>query len=282
MMRVDASKPALPQGAAWLFHLFYFTSTGLLAAGLGLVFQQSFVGFIVMVLLWLPSIGLMPWVWQKLTGQVVEMHGLAMLMILISWAGVSAYVDALPWWWQYPSPPEVAAQALSTHPDPLIARVRGGRVQTHYAYLHTSRHYDSRRSTTTTTLSCVAPITAHEWTPDQAIGVWAVCDTVPSTCSRCPEWTMKEADVIPVLSWGNSVPDVAAQRAAQHHGLTLGTSVRVVTWVKSAPAALHARVRTVAVFIWGFYLLWAVCVGLARGINAIGEWHDRRKPSCSV
>jgi hypothetical protein len=248
----------------------------LLAAGLGLVFQQSFVGFIVMVLLWLPFIGLMPWVWQKLTGQVVEMHGLAMLMILISWAGVSAYVDALPWWWQYPSPPEVAAQALSTHPDPLIARVRGGRVQTQYAYLHTSRHYDSRRSTTTTTLSCIAPITAHEWTPDQAVSVWAICDSLPETCRRCPEWKMEEADVIPVSSWSNSVPDVAAQRAAQHHGLTVGTSVRMVTWVKSAPVALQARVRTVAVFIWGFYLLWAVCVGLARGINAIGEWHDRR------
>lgn len=274
MSSQTTSMPPATGGAAWLFHLFYFTSTGLLAGGLGLVFEPPFVGFIAMVLLWLPLIGLMPWVWHRLTGQAVELHGLAMFLVLMSWAGVAAYVDALPWWWRYPSPPNVVVEDLPTHPDPLIARVRGGRVQTQYAHLYTRRSYDSRRSSTTTISVCVAPITSYTWTPNQAVSVWAVCASLPETCRRCPEWTMVQADVIPVSSFTSTAPEVAAQRAAQHHGLTLGTPVRMVTWVESARAELEVRMRHLVVFIWGLYLLWVVCVGLARGINAVGEWRN--------
>lgn len=257
--KVTAQKP----GTAWLFHLFYFSSTGLLAAFLEWGLGANW-GYIAMVLLWLPSIGLIPWVWLRLSGQEVELHGLAMLMILLSWAGVVTHVGAVHLLWSYSTIPAVAARDLPQHPDPLVVHVRDGNVQTKYAYLHTSRHYDSRRSTTTITHTCVAPITPTGWTPDQTVPLWAVCPDSPSECRQCPDWRRPDADLIPTLAWGESAAHVAAHQAAQRHGLHLSEPVRIALWVRSAEDGLVSRVLVAVASIWGIFLLWGVCATIAR------------------
>jgi hypothetical protein len=250
-------------GIAWLFHLFYFSSTGLLAAALGSGLGVGWGG-IIMLLLSLPSLALMPWIWERWHGKTVAVHGFAIPLLVFSWIGVIAHVDALPLLWAYSTLPEVAARDLAQHPQPLVLRVRDGKVQTRYAYVHSSRTYQGRQSTPTFTQTCVAPVTPTDWTPEQPIPLWAVCPDSPSECRQCRDWRTPNSDLIPPLTWGESSAREAARQAAQRQGLHLSDPVRIAVWVRSASDALLSHVLVAVASIWGMYLLWAMCAIIYR------------------
>jgi hypothetical protein len=203
----------------------------------------------------------MPWAWQRLTGQQVEPHGLAILMILVSWMGVVTYCGAIPLFLRSASEslPVVAGRDLAHHPTSLLLHVRDGKVQTAFAYQNTTRHYDSRRSTTTITHTCVAPVTSADWSPDQSIPIWAVCTDQRGECHRCAHWHLPDGDIIPQIGWGESTAHEAARQAAKRQNLQLGNPLRVGVWVSSARDALLSRVQFAAASIWGMFAIWAVC-----------------------
>ena len=254
--KVTIQKP----DAARLFHLFYFSRTGFLAAVLQ--WALGIWAYMVMALLWLPSIGLMPWIWMRLNGKQVELHSLAMLMILVSWMGVVSHSGAFPLLRESKTLPEVFVRDLAQYPAPLLVHVRDGKVQTRFAYQHTSRQYDARRSTTTITQSCVAPVTPSDWMPDQIVPLWAVCPELPGECRQCPHWRIPDADLIPPLTWSESSAHEAARQAAEKQNLRLSNPVRVGVWVSSAHHALMSHVALTAGSIWGIFLVWAACRGL--------------------
>lgn len=117
----------------------------------------------------------MPLIWERLHGKTVVVHGFAIPLLVFSWAGVIAHGDALPLLWAYSTLPEVADRDLALHPQLLVLRVRDGKVQTRYAYVHSSRTYQGRQSPPTYTQTCVAPVTPTDWAPEKPVPLGAVC-----------------------------------------------------------------------------------------------------------